>query len=762
MSAASQLVIQRPVPINAEWEALDGAASRMRDAAGSAVTEMDQAESSWQVLRGAYQEPMTQEVVWSAFDTVPEVTREWGQVLAGAADAMQQFAASGRPMQHRAEGLHVQADQLQSQVSATDFEVDSGDGEGDDAAAAELVALRRRIRAHNHAVAELNAQWNGLEEQIAAQLDALSTGGGEAHLIPDVHTAGHDSPAGMGPAGDVGGGLGAGLGISVGAHAGGGLAGFGFLAGHPSAGGIASGAGGRWGISALSGEGFTPGFALGGLAASLLTRLPATDKVSEAEDLYEQATADDVTGEDMTRFYDHLAEMDADEIEDFAESTPQINQYSMPLPSSEEQLDSWPTGAEGADWWETMEENGTQNAMLASLPLLTGNTEGVKYSVRDTANQNAMDKLRDSEDLDNNQLNRLDNIQESLDDGPGRMLLSLNMGQDPTSPGPGADPAPSDPLAAVSVGNPDEADTTSFNVSGMKSDAGDMPERVNDAQGLYDGLNQNSEDSHAVVSWIGYDSPNATNVLGDGRAEDGSWALAYALDGYRETMNAEDRETRINVNAHSYGTSTAAYALTRTTHYVDTYSMYGSAGIPDSAAEHASDLRVARTEEGRRAVYATDAASDGTSNMGRFWSFRADPTDEDFGAYTFSSDSMGNPPGYPVSGHGQSYDDEDDKYGYLDEEGQAFESLWRIMDGRADEIDEKTDTTKDYYDQLFDQHVEPRTTFSDYRGNTYSVDTDYDVDLGGEVQQVNTRAEAMALVNEHYADKDYCPAPKGP
>ena len=84
------------------------------------------------------------------------------------------------------------------------------------------------------------------------------------------------------------------------------------------------------------------------------------------------------------------------------------------------------------------------------------------------------------------------------------------------------------------------------------------------------------------------------------------------------------------------------------------------------------------------------------------------------------------------------------------------------MDGRADEIDEKNETTEDYYDQLFDQHVEPRTTFSDYRGNTYSVDTDYDVDLGGEVQRVNTRAEAMALVNEFYVEKDYCPAPKGP
>lgn len=90
--------------------------------------------------------------------------------------------------------------------------------------------------------------------------------------------------------------------------------------------------------------------------------------------------------------------------------------------------------------------------------------------------------------------------------------------------------------------------------------------------------------------------------------------------------------------AYSYGTNTASYALTRATHAVDTFTMYGSAGIDAQAAEHAWDLKVAETSAGRPAVYATDAGKDGTSDIGKNLSGRADPTETDFGAYVFSSD----------------------------------------------------------------------------------------------------------------------------
>lgn len=260
----------------------------------------------------------------------------------------------------------------------------------------------------------------------------------------------------------------------------------------------------------------------------------------------------------------------------------------------------------------------------------------------------------------------------------------------------------------------------------MNSGTEEMPSEVGNAQQLYNGLEQSSPDEHAVVSWIGYESPGLKTVFRDEHAINGSWALAYALDGHRETIEAhhEDGGTTVNVNAHSYGTNTAARALTSTTHPVDTYSMYGSARIPEHAAEHASDLNVARTDEGRPAVYATDAKTDWLSDAGRSPGVRQDPTDENFGAYVFSSDGMGHPPGYPVSGHYQNFDAQDE-HGYLERDSQAFEALWMINDGRGDEVDEVTEATVEYYQYLFDQHIE------EIKNNPARRVTAYEVELGG-------------------------------
>lgn len=205
---------------------------------------------------------------------------------------------------------------------------------------------------------------------------------------------------------------------------------------------------------------------------------------------------------------------------------------------------------------------------------------------------------------------------------------------------------------------------------------------------------------------------------------------------------------------HSYGTNTASYALTRTEHAVDTFTMYGSAGIDAGAAEHVSDLNVTETSEGRPAVYATDAGNDGTSDVGKNLSGRADPTDTDFGAYVFSSDGTGNPAGYPVSGHNQTFDDDAALYGYRDRNSQAYESLVLINDGQADEVDLMTEATVQYYEDLFDHHVETKVV-GDYQGRTYVPGTEYLVSLGGETQQVETREEAMKLVNDHYAEQPY-------
>ncbi len=701
-----------PVEISGQWTQLGETVDSLAFDASATASDMEAASSSWTGLVSSYEEPATQEVVRAAFDQVPEVTRAWSDVVAKAADALQGFATEAASLESRASDLHAEAARLQAWLWVSGLV--SGLA-GDLTAEDEL--LQRQIVRHNDDVLALNSRWEQLVQETAETLESIAGGGGLEEDVPEVTAEG-----------------------------------------------------GVYSVTAAGSSGSGGGSGDGAFSAALIQMVrsgaESEDAVEEATELYEKVTSDDVTGDDVKAFYEQLENLDADQIEEFAEENPKINQYSMPLPANQEQLDSWPTGEDGADWWKSMGENGTQNAMLAHLPLLTGNTEGVSYDARNRANLNALERLQASDDLAQNQRDRLDAIANSLDDSDGndesddggdesgRMLLSLNMGQDPTTPGPAIDPPPADPLAAVSVGNPDTADTTSFDVSGMNSGTHNMPSEVNNAQRLHDSLPGNSSQDYAVVTWIGYESPGLSDVSFDGKADDGSWALAYALDGYRQTMDAQrpEDETTVNVNAHSYGTTTAAYALTRTSHDVDTFTMYGSAGISEDAAKHASDLNVARTDEGRPAVYATDAKLDGIADIGRFTSGRADPTSAEFGAYTFSSDATGNPPGNPVNDHYQHIGS-DGEYGYRDDNSQALESLWRINAGRGDEVDEVTDTTVDYYENLFDQHVEK--DYVQEPGSTYSVDIDYEVTVGGETQRVETRYEAMELVNDHEAERDF-------
>lgn len=703
------LTVLVPVEISGQWTQLGETVDTLAFDASAAASEMEAASSSWTGLVSSYEEPATQEVVRTAFNQVPEVTRAWSDVMAKAAGVLQGFATEAAGLEARASDLHADAVQLRASLWISGL-VSGLAGD----LTAEDEQLQRKILRHNNDVLALNSQWEQLEQQTAERLDSLAGGGGLEEDVPEVTAEG---------------------GV------------YSLTAGGSSA----------------SGDGDGDGL----LSAALVQLIgsgaePDEDPVDEATELYEKVTSDAVTGDDVKAFYEQLENLDADQIEEFAEENPKINQYSMPLPANQEQLDSWPTGEDGASWWETMGDNETQNAMLAHLPLLTGNTEGVRYNVRAAANSNALERLRASDDLAQNQRERLDAIAGSLDedghDGE-RLLLSLNMGQDPTTPGPAIGPPPADPLAAVSVGNPDAADTTSFDVSGMKSGTHNMPDEVSNAQTLYDDQAENSSQEHAVVSWIGYDSPGYGTVAFDGKADDGSWGLAYALDGYQHTMDANhpDGDTRVNVNAHSYGTATAAYALTRTSHNVDTFTMYGSAGIPEDAAKHASDLNVARTDQGRPAVYATDASQDEVSDLGRDISWRTDPTEGAFGAYTFSSEGMGDPPGKPVADHYQQIDT-NGEYGYRDSDSQTLEALQRINDGRGDEVDEVTDASAEHYENFFDQNVDLKYT-NPAPWNPYSTGYyEYEVTIDGATETVDTRYEAMKMVSEHEAGQEFDPA----
>lgn len=435
--------------------------------------------------------------------------------------------------------------------------------------------------------------------------------------------------------------------------------------------------------------------------------------VDEAVELFERAIAEDATGADIRALREHLADLSSAEIRRLSAQHPNINRYSMPVPRTQEQLASFPTGTEGASWWNDSltEEQGT--ALAQYMPLMIGNVEGVDYETRNEANLNALAFLRGHEGTTAAQQERLDQIASSMLDPTGqldenRYLLSLNMGHPRENSGRWYNPFDwgaaeekhwPDPLAAVSVGNPDTTETTSFNIAGMGSNTDNMPTEVRRAQGLYDGL----DETHAVISWIGYDPPSTASpsVWSSDLAEAGGYALAYALDGYQQTRATGGDSPAVFLNCHSYGTNTCNHALMNNQETVAGLTMYGSSGIPQHLFEEGvppvQQLNVATYGESNlSAVFATESPDDfwaplGRNPLGLGIIDRYNPAqDSSYGAQIFYSDGeRGNIKGEGVHGHGQNEYDHPERYGYLDPDSQSYETMILILQGLAEEVEFK-------------------------------------------------------------------------
>ena len=92
------------------------------------------------------------------------------------------------------------------------------------------------------------------------------------------------------------------------------------------------------------------------------------------------------------------------------------------------------------------------------------------------------------------------------------------------------------PLAAVSIGDLDTADSVTWAVPGMNTTTADMSSWTMAAQNIYDEQGRAAVDggfsgTHAVVSWIGYDTPTPAEVLFMGKAKRGGEQLAESIRG---------------------------------------------------------------------------------------------------------------------------------------------------------------------------------------------------------------------------------------
>ncbi|MGV8970348.1 MAG: alpha/beta hydrolase [Microbacteriaceae bacterium] len=161
----------------------------------------------------------------------------------------------------------------------------------------------------------------------------------------------------------------------------------------------------------------------------------------------------------------------------------------------------------------------------------------------------------------------------------------------------------------------------------------------------------------AVVAWMAYDSPETPgdvsvhgtvktggggvsvsgyasaqlDVLGNEHAKAGGSKLECALMGYDAVRDVNGTGERLNVVAHSYGSTTAAYTLADLPNgVVDSFTTLGSAGI-DPAIGGASGLNVPTS--GVYAIQGFEVVALG----GRLGSGRDDPAGSTWGATVLNS-----------------------------------------------------------------------------------------------------------------------------
>lgn len=253
-------------------------------------------------------------------------------------------------------------------------------------------------------------------------------------------------------------------------------------------------------------------------------------------------------------------------------------------------------------------------------------------------------------------MDALEDVQKALKDKEvERQLISLTNDQPP--------------LAAISIGNLDEADSVTFAIPGINSSTGNggMTGWARTADILRDEqLAVSPDSSPAVVAWMGYETPEMVTVGRLDIAEEGGRALDLALLGTTATVNS-----RLNVVGWSYGGTTSSEALSDGSAHVDAFVMIAPPGI-DSDINSASDLNADE-------VYAGE--NDGTWWWGSSGAHSTYPTADSFGAVDLGT--KGEPGLDPVTGHDAH---RDDGGGYFDYGTESLRNIAFATIGQGDQV----------------------------------------------------------------------------
>lgn len=303
-----------------------------------------------------------------------------------------------------------------------------------------------------------------------------------------------------------------------------------------------------------------------------------------------------------------------------------IQEFVGDHPGAMAELLSSPPAAQDVNlWWNTL-DLAYQNEFMKVAPAVVGNLDGLPFAARDAANrlqlQQAMAALTATADGGagramiadaDRRMGMLRAIEAALvaTDGTPRTLLSLDVN------GQGR--------AAVVVGDITTADYVTYLVPGMFFT---IENQMKDWTTIAAQLQHDqvawlkvlgSDGSVATVAWIGYETPNLTNVGSIDAARAGSIALANAIQGLQAQRFGD--EPYISIVAHSYGATAALLTLQEQPVSVNALAMLGSPGSP---AQSVADLHVAGGN-----VWVGEAAWDPVPNSSFFGS---DPGRESYGA----------------------------------------------------------------------------------------------------------------------------------
>ncbi len=268
-------------------------------------------------------------------------------------------------------------------------------------------------------------------------------------------------------------------------------------------------------------------------------------------------------------------------------------------------------------WWNALSPQ-EQQKVLAEHPDWIGNRDGVPTPARGRVNQGFLEQQIAAVQAELDKFPTLDELRaqypglaeaqihamsdsmqgatrQRLDSAKAiKRALSIDgditKGYDPNKYLMMFTPTETELMAAIAVGNPDDAEHVSVTAPGMTTHATSLPGMVAEAAVLRDETTQLLrgqgvfDQDVATIAWFGYDPPDidetVLRALGEQRANAGAMDLAAFYRGINAT-NVNGADVHLSAFGHSYGSMTTAQALNELneTGVVDDVVFYGAPGL---------------------------------------------------------------------------------------------------------------------------------------------------------------------------------------